>query len=146
MRLEAPLIPEIKWPLFSMGDKNLVICLNDVTTPILFSSNGTYWGEVNIDNLPAVSAQTLDITTGVINYNASVPWSKLSMNVSGEGFRMLYDRRGTFIRYEQPYSIFMDGYAKSYESDKLTVTNGKVTIPTGDDVFEVSLRINFTKS
>lgn len=104
LRLEAPLIPEIKWPLFSMGDKNLVICLNDVTTPILFSSNGTYWGEVNIDNLPAVSAQTLDITTGVINYNASVPWSKLSMNVSGEGFRMLYDRRGKFIRYEQPYS------------------------------------------
>lgn len=111
LRLEAPLIPEIKWPLFSMGDKNLVICLNDVTTPILFSSNGTYWGEVNIDNLPAVSAQTLDITTGVINYNASVPWSKLSMNVSGEGFRMLYDRRGTFIRYEQPYS--MSGFYKN---------------------------------
>lgn len=111
LRLEAPLIPEIKWPLFSMGDKNLVICLNDVTTLILFSSNGTYWGEVNIDNLPAVSAQTLDITTGVINYNASVPWSKLSMNVSGEGFRMLYDRRGKFIRYEQPYS--MSGFYKN---------------------------------
>lgn len=111
LRLEAPLIPEIKWPLFSMGDKNLVICLNDVTTPILFSSNGTYWGEVNIDNLPAVSAQTLDITTGVINYNASVPWSKLSMNVSGEGFKMLYDRRGKFIRYEQPYS--MSGFYKN---------------------------------
>ncbi len=111
LRLEAPLIPEIKWPLFSMGDKNLVICLNDVTTPILFSSNGTYWGEVNIDNLPAVSAQTLDITTGVINYNVSVPWSKLSMNVSGEGFRMLYDRRGTFIRYEQPFS--MSGFYKN---------------------------------
>lgn len=111
LRLEAPLIPEIKWPLFSMGDKNLVICLNDVTTPILFSSNGTYWGEVNIDNLPAVSAQTLDITTGVINYNASVPWSKLSMNVSGEGFRMIYDRRGKFIRYEQPYS--MSGFYKN---------------------------------
>lgn len=111
LRLEAPLIPEIKWPLFSMGDKDLVICLNDVTTPILFSSNGTYWGEVNIDNLPAVSAQTLDITTGVINYNASVPWSKLSMNVSGEGFRMLYDRRGKFIRYEQPYS--MSGFYKN---------------------------------
>ena len=111
LRLEAPLIPEIKWPLFSMGDKNLVICLNDVTTPILFSSNGTYWGEVNIDNLPAVSAQTLDITTGVINYNASVPWSKLSMNISGEGFRMLYDRRGKFIRYEQPYS--MSGFYKN---------------------------------
>lgn len=111
LRLEAPLIPEIKWPLFSMGDKNLVICLNDVTTPILFSSKGTYWGEVNIDNLPAVSAQTLDITTGVINYNASVPWSKLSMNVSGEGFRMLYDRRGKFIRYEQPYS--MSGFYKN---------------------------------
>lgn len=111
LRLEAPLIPEIKWPLFSMGDKNLVICLNDVTTPILFSSNGTYWGEVNIDNLPAVSAQTLDITTGVIKYNASVPWSKLSMNVSGEGFRMLYDRRGKFIRYEQPYS--MSGFYKN---------------------------------
>lgn len=111
LRLEAPLIPEIKWPLFSMGDKNLVICLNDVTTPILFSSNGTYWGEVNIDNLPAVSAQTLDITIGVINYNASVPWSKLSMNVSGEGFRMLYDRRGKFIRYEQPYS--MSGFYKN---------------------------------
>lgn len=111
LRLEAPLIPEIKWPLFSMGDKNLVICLNDITTPILFSSNGTYWGEVNIDNLPAVSAQTLDITTGIINYNASVPWSKLSMNVSGEGFRMLYDRRGTFIRYEQPFS--MSGFYKN---------------------------------
>lgn len=111
LRLEAPLIPEIKWPLFSMGDKNLVICLNDVTTPILFSSNGTYWGEVNVDNLPAVSAQTLDITTGVINYNASVPWSKLSMNVSGEDFRMLYDRRGRFIRYEQPYS--MSGFYKN---------------------------------
>lgn len=111
LRLEAPLIPEIKWPLFSMGDKNLVICLNDVTTPILFSSNGTYWGEINVNDLPAVSAQTLDITTGVINYNASVPWSKLSMNVSGEGFRMLYDRRGTFIRYEQPYS--MSGFYKN---------------------------------
>lgn len=111
LRLEAPLIPEIKWPLFSMGDKDLVICLNDVTTPILFSSNGTYWGEVNVNDLPAVSAQTLDITTGVINYNASVPWSKLSMNVSGEGFRMLYDRRGKFIRYEQPYS--MSGFYKN---------------------------------
>lgn len=111
IRLEAPLIPEIKWPLFSMGDKDLVICLNDVTTPILFSSNGTYWGEVNVNDLPAVSAQTLDITTGVINYNASVPWSKLSMNVSGEGFRMLYDRRGRFIRYEQPYS--MSGFYKN---------------------------------
>ena len=111
LRLEAPLIPEIKWPLFSMGDKDLVICLNDITTPILFSSNGTYWGEVNINSLPAVSAQTLDITTGVINYNASVPWSKLSMNVSGEGFRMLYDRRGRFIRYEQPYS--MSGFYKN---------------------------------
>lgn len=111
LRLEAPLIPEIKWPLFSMGDKDLVICLNDVTTPILFSSNGTYWGEVNVNDLPAVSAQTLDITTGVINYNASVPWSKLSMNVSGEGFRMLYDRRGRFIRYEQPYS--MSGFYKN---------------------------------
>lgn len=111
LRLEAPLIPEIKWPLFSMGDKNLVICLNDVTTPILFSSNGTYWGEINVNDLPAVSAQTLDITTGVINYNASVPWSKLSMNVSGEGFRMLYDRRGKFIRYEQPYS--MSGFYKN---------------------------------
>lgn len=111
IRLEAPLIPEIKWPLFSMGDKDLVICLNDVTTPILFSSNGTYWGEVNVNDLPAVSAQTLDITTGVINYNASVPWSKLSMNVSGEDFRMLYDRRGRFIRYEQPYS--MSGFYKN---------------------------------
>ena len=111
IRLEAPLIPEIKWPLFSMGDKDLVICLNDVTTPILFSSNGTYWGEVNVNDLPAVSAQTLDITTGAINYNASVPWSKLSMNVSGEGFRMLYDRRGRFIRYEQPYS--MSGFYKN---------------------------------
>ena len=111
LRLEAPLIPEIKWPLFSMGDKDLVICLNDVTTPILFSSNGTYWGEVNVNDLPAVSAQTLDITTGVINYNASVPWSKLSMNVSGEGFRMLYDRRGRFIRYEQPYT--MSGFYKN---------------------------------
>ncbi len=111
LRLEAPLIPEIKWPLFSMGDKDLVICLNDVTTPILFSSNGTYWGEVNVNDLPAVSAQTLDITTGVINYNASVPWSKLSMNVSGEDFRMLYDRRGRFIRYEQPYT--MSGFYKN---------------------------------
>lgn len=111
LRLEAPLIPEIKWPLFSMGDKDLVICLNDITTPILFSSNGTYWGEVNVNDLPAVSAQTLDITTGVINYNASVPWSKLSMNVSGENFRMLYDRRGRFIRYEQPYS--MSGFYKN---------------------------------
>lgn len=111
LRLEAPLIPEIKWPLFSMGDKNLVICLNDITTPILFSSNGTYWGEINVNDLPAVSAQTLDITTGVINYNASVPWSKLSMNVSGEDFRMLYDRRGRFIRYEQPYS--MSGFYKN---------------------------------
>lgn len=111
LRLEAPLIPEIKWPLFSMGDKDLVICLNDVTTPILFSSNGTYWGEVNVNDLPAVSAQTLDITTGVINYNASVPWSKLSMNVSGEGFRMLYDRRGKFIRYEQSYT--MSGFYKN---------------------------------
>ncbi len=111
IRLEAPLIPEIKWPLFSMGDKDLVICLNDITTPILFSSNGTYWGEVNVNDLPAVSAQTLDITTGVINYNASVPWSKLSMNVSGEDFRMLYDRRGRFIRYEQPYS--MSGFYKN---------------------------------
>lgn len=111
LRLEAPLIPEIKWPLFSMGDKDLVICLNDITTPILFSSNGTYWGEVNVNDLPAVSAQTLDITTGVINYNASVPWSKLSMNVSGEDFRMLYDRRGRFIRYEQPYS--MSGFYKN---------------------------------
>lgn len=111
LRLEAPLIPEIKWPLFSMGDKDLVICLNDITTPILFSSNGTYWGEINVNDLPAVSAQTLDITTGVINYNASVPWSKLSMNVSGEGFRMLYDRRGRFIRYEQPYS--MSGFYKN---------------------------------
>lgn len=111
LRLEAPLIPEIKWPLFSMGDKDLVICLNDITTPILFSSNGTYWGEINVNDLPAVSAQTLDITTGVINYNASVPWSKLSMNVSGEGFRMLYDRRGKFIRYEQPYS--MSGFYKN---------------------------------
>ena len=111
IRLEAPLIPEIKWPLFSMGDKDLVICLNDVTTPILFSSNGTYWGEINVNDLPAVSAQTLDITTGTINYNASVPWSKLSMNVSGEDFRMLYDRRGRFIRYEQPYS--MSGFYKN---------------------------------
>ena len=111
LRLEAPLIPEIKWPLFSMGDKDLVICLNDITTPILFSSNGTYWGEINVNDLPAVSAQTLDITTGVINYNASVPWSKLSMNVSGEGFRMLYDRRGRFIRYEQPYT--MSGFYKN---------------------------------
>lgn len=111
IRLEAPLIPEIKWPLFSMGDKDLVICLNDVTTPILFSSNGTYWGEINVNDLPAVSAQTLDITTGAINYNASVPWSKLSMNVSGEGFRMLYDYRGRFIRYEQPYS--MSGFYKN---------------------------------
>ncbi len=111
LRLEAPLIPEIKWPLFSMGDKDLVICLNDVTTPILFSSNGTYWGEVNVNDLPAVSAQTLDITTGVINYNASVPWNKLSMNVSGEDFRMLYDRRGRFIRYEQPYT--MSGFYKN---------------------------------
>ncbi len=111
LRLEAPLIPEIKWPLFSMGDKDLVICLNDITTPILFSSNGTYWGEINVNDLPAVSAQTLDITTGVINYNASVPWSKLSMNVSGEDFRMLYDRRGRFIRYEQPYS--MSGFYKN---------------------------------
>ena len=105
IRLEAPLIPEIKWPLFSMGDKDLVICLNDVTTPILFSSSGTYWGEINVNNLPAVSAQTLDITTGAINYNASVPWSKLSMNISGEGFRMLYDYRGRFIRYEQSYTL-----------------------------------------
>ena len=111
LRLEAPLIPEIKWPLFSMGDKDLVICLNDITTPILFSSNGTYWGEINVNDLPAVSAQTLDITTGVINYNASVPWSKLSMNVSGEDFRMLYDRRGRFIRYEQPYT--MSGFYKN---------------------------------
>lgn len=111
LRLEAPLIPEIKWPLFSMGDKDLVICLNEQTTPIVFSSSGTYWGEININNLPAVSAQTLDITTGVINNNASVPWSKLSMNVSGEGFRMLYDRRGRFIRYEQSYS--MSGFYKN---------------------------------
>lgn len=105
IRLEAPLIPEIKWPLFSMGDKELVICLNDQTTPIVFSSSGTYWGEINVNNLPAVSAQILDITTGVINNNASVPWSKLSMNVSGDGFRMLYDYRGRFIRYEQSYSL-----------------------------------------
>lgn len=40
----------------------------------------------------------------------------------------------------------MDGYTKSYESATLTVTNGNVTIPTGDDVFEVSLAIKFTKS
>ena len=104
LRVEAPLIPEIKWPLFSMGDKDLVICLNEQTTPIVFSSSGTYWGEVNIKNLPAVSAQTLDITTGVINNNASVSWDRLSLSVSGNGFRMLYDSRGTFIRYEQSYS------------------------------------------
>lgn len=56
---------------------------------------------------------------------------------------MLYTNRGETVTLPD---IFMDGYAKSYESDKLTVTNGNVTIPTGDDVFEVSLRINFTKS
>ncbi len=104
LRVEAPLIPEIKWPLFSMGNKDLVICLNEQTTPIVFSSSGTYWGEVNIKNLPAVSAQTLDITTGVINKNASVSWDRLSLSVSGNGFRMLNDSTGTFIRYEQSYS------------------------------------------
>lgn len=55
----------------------------------------------------------------------------------------LYTNKGETVTLPD---IFMDGYAKSYESDKLTVTNGNVTIPTGDDVFEVSLRINFTKS
>lgn len=56
---------------------------------------------------------------------------------------MLYTNRGETVTLPD---IFMDGYTKSYESDTLTVTNGNVTIPTGDDVFEVSLRINFTKS
>ena len=55
----------------------------------------------------------------------------------------LYTNRGETVTLPD---IFMDGYTKSYESDKLTITNGNVTIPTGDDVFEVSLRINFTKS
>ena len=55
----------------------------------------------------------------------------------------LYTNKGETVTLPD---IFMDGYTKSYESDKLTVTNGNVTIPTGDDVFEVSLRINFTKS
>ena len=55
----------------------------------------------------------------------------------------LYTNRGETVTLPD---IFMDGYAKSYESDKLTVINGNVTIPTGDDVFEVSLRINFNKS
>lgn len=55
----------------------------------------------------------------------------------------LYTNKGETVTLPD---IFMDGYAKSYESEKLTVTNGNVTIPTGDDVFEVSLRINFNKS
>lgn len=55
----------------------------------------------------------------------------------------LYTNKGETVTLPD---IFMDGYTKSYESDKLTVTNGNVTIPTGDDVFEVSLRINFNKS
>ena len=55
----------------------------------------------------------------------------------------LYANRGETVTLPD---IFMDGYTKSYESDTLTVTNGNVTIPTGDDVFEVLLRINFTKN
>ena len=38
------------------------------------------------------------------------------------------------------------GYTLSYESDTLTVTDGKVTIPTGDDVWDVALTAKFTKS
>ena len=56
---------------------------------------------------------------------------------------MLYTNRGETVTLPD---IFMDGYTKSYESAALTVTNGNVTIPTGDDVFEVSLAIKFTKS
>lgn len=55
----------------------------------------------------------------------------------------LYTNRGETVALPD---IFMDGYTKSYESDTLTVTNGNVTIPTSDDVFEVLLRINFTKN
>lgn len=55
----------------------------------------------------------------------------------------LYTNRGETVTLPD---IFMDGYTKSYESDTLTVTNGNVAIPTSDDVFEVLLRINFTKN
>ncbi|MFR4023778.1 MAG: hypothetical protein ACLTZI_12920 [[Eubacterium] siraeum] len=37
----------------------------------------------------------------------------------------LYTNKGETVTLPD---IFMDGYAKSYESDKLTVTNGNVTI------------------
>lgn len=62
---------------------------------------------------------------------------------NAESHYTIYTNKGETVTLPD---ILMNGYAKSYESDTLTVTNGTVTIPTGDDIYDVSLRINFTKS
>ncbi len=106
IRVDAPLIPECKWPLFSMGDKKLVVCLNDPVTPIVFYSNGSSYASIDVNDLSPMSGQVVDITTGVLDKNATIPWNKVTLKVSGKGFRVVYDRQGRHLTYDQPYSSY----------------------------------------
>ena len=85
VKAEVSLLDE-KWPLFSMGKKDLLITLNDLNTPIMIDSKGSNSGSIELSDAPALTGRTLDLTTGKINENAIIPWSSVVLRFSNRNF------------------------------------------------------------
>ena len=96
VKAEVSLVDE-KWPLFTMGKKELLITLNDLDTTIMIDSKGSNSGSIELSDAPALTGRTLDLTTGDINENAIIPWSSVILRFSNRNFsdRIEYKKYST---------------------------------------------------
>lgn len=86
---------EHTWPLFTMGDKEILLSLDKPPTFYLTTNNSnTNVTRVLAKNLPTVTGTVFSFVTGETTEHTAIPWSKLYLSFSNRKFKMEYPASG----------------------------------------------------
>lgn len=98
---------EIKVPLFHMGNKELLLSVNEPESQLILTNSNkkAKYTTVPMSSLPAITGTFLDITTGE-TVRREISWNSLDLSFSNYAFEATWDNRAwkyTSVRFKHSY-------------------------------------------
>lgn len=94
------------WPLFSMGDEEVLLALDQPPTFYITTDDpNAYITRVQTKDLPPLTGTVFNIVTGETMEHATIPWSKVHLKFSNRNFGMYYGAdRQPFLAFQKNVS------------------------------------------
>lgn len=86
-----------KWPLAKFGNKDVLVSIAGMEDETIYMGSDTYSATLDVNNLPALKGNYLDITTGEMSVK-DIPWGKVYLTFSDKSFS--YDINTGTITYK----------------------------------------------